>query len=65
MLNRLTDVFASFRRHRVKYLVIVGIAVVLHGVPRATFDLDILIEASRKNAQNLLVSFSRMAGAGL
>ncbi len=54
MLNRLTDVFASFRRHQVKYLVIGGIAVVLHGVPRATFDLDILIEASRKNAQNLL-----------
>ncbi|MBA2691799.1 MAG: hypothetical protein H0U65_04795 [Rubrobacter sp.] len=27
---------------------------VLHGVPRATFDLDILIEASRENAQNLL-----------
>ncbi len=54
MLNRLTDVFASFRRHRVEYLVIGGIAVVLHGVPRATFDLDILIEASRENAQNLL-----------
>ncbi|MGH3086130.1 MAG: hypothetical protein ACRDSJ_02280 [Rubrobacteraceae bacterium] len=40
MLNRLTDVFASFRRHRVKYVVIGGIAVVLHGVPRATFDLQ-------------------------
>jgi hypothetical protein len=26
----------------------------LHGVPRATFDLDILIEASEENAQSLL-----------
>jgi hypothetical protein len=26
----------------------------LYGVPRATFDLDILIEASVENAQNLL-----------
>ena len=54
MLNRLLDVFASFQKHRVRYLVIGGIAAVLHGVPRATFDLDILIEASPDNAQRLL-----------
>jgi tRNA nucleotidyltransferase/poly(A) polymerase len=34
--------------------VIGGIAAVLHGVPRATFDLDILIEATPDNAQRLL-----------
>jgi tRNA nucleotidyltransferase/poly(A) polymerase len=54
MLNRLLGVFASFQKHRVRYLVIGGIAAVLHGVPRATFDLDILIEASPDNAQRLL-----------
>lgn len=54
MLNRLGDVFASFHKHRVKYLVIGGIAAVLHGVPRATFDLNILIEATEENAQRLL-----------
>jgi uncharacterized nucleotidyltransferase DUF6036 len=31
-----------------------GIAAVLHGVPRATFDLDILIEATEDNSQRLL-----------
>ncbi|MBN2266711.1 MAG: hypothetical protein JW725_00020 [Candidatus Babeliaceae bacterium] len=46
--------FASFHKHDVKYLVIGGIAAVLHGVPRATFDLDILIEATEENAQHLL-----------
>ncbi|NJN96856.1 MAG: hypothetical protein HC875_23520 [Anaerolineales bacterium] len=35
-------------------MVIGGIAAVLHGVPRATFDLDILIEATPDNAQRLL-----------
>ena len=54
MLNRLLDVFASFQRRKVKYLIIGGIAAVLHGVPRATFDLDILIEASPDNARRLL-----------
>ena len=31
-----------------------GIATVLHGVPRATFDLDIFIEATSDNANCLL-----------
>jgi hypothetical protein len=54
MLNQLRDVFASFQKHEVRYVVIGGIAAVLHGVPRATFDLDILIEATPGNAQRLL-----------
>jgi hypothetical protein len=54
MINRLVDVFASFQKHKVRYVIIGGIAAVLHGVPRATFDLDILIEASSENAQHLL-----------
>ena len=56
MLNRLQGVFASLHRHNVKYVVIGGIAAVLHGVPRATFDLDILIEATSENAQHLLTA---------
>jgi hypothetical protein len=63
MLNRLKDVFASFQRHEVKYVVIGGIASVLHGVPRATFDLDILILAERDNAQRLLAALLE-AGLG-
>ena len=54
MLNRLQDVFASLNRHNVRYVVIGGIAAVLHGVPRATFDLDILIDPTRENAQSLI-----------
>jgi len=54
MLNRLKDVFKSFQQHEVKYLVIGGIAVVLYGIPRATFDLDILIESTPENARRLL-----------
>ena len=57
MLNRLQDVFKSFQQYDVKYVVIGGIASILHGVPRATFDLDILIEATPENAQCLLDAF--------
>jgi len=58
VLNRLTDVFASLRSHDVKYLIIGGVAAALHGVPKGTFDLDILIEANPQNAQRLLDALS-------
>lgn len=57
MLNRLQDVFRCLKKHKVKYLVIGGIAAILYVVPRATFDLDLLIEATPKNAQNMLNAF--------
>jgi hypothetical protein len=63
MLDKLQTVFASFQRNDVKYLVIGGIAAVLYGVPRATFDLDILIEPTKENAQKLLDALSE-AGIG-
>ena len=63
MLNQLQGVFASFQKHDVKYLVMGGIASVLYGVPRATFDLDILIEASVANVNNLLSALDK-AGLG-
>jgi hypothetical protein len=63
MLNRLKGVFSSFEKHDVRYLVIGGIAAVLHGVPRATFDLDVLIEATHENATRLLAALGE-AGLG-
>ena len=54
MIDQLQSVFASFQKNDVRYLVIGGIAAVLYGVPRATFDLDILIDPTRENAQKLL-----------
>jgi hypothetical protein len=63
MLNRLQDVFRLFQQHEVKYVVIGGIASVLHGVPRATFDLDILIEATAENVRRLLTAMEN-AGFG-
>ena len=57
MLNLLKDVFSSLQQHKVRYVVIGDIAAVLHGVPRATFDLDILIDTDPANARKLLDAF--------
>jgi hypothetical protein len=62
MLDRLADVFRSFQEREVRYVVIGSIAAVLHGVPRATFDLDILIDPTPGNAQRML---SALVQAGM
>lgn len=56
MLDRLRGVFKCFHSHQVKYVVIGGVAAILHGIPRATFDLDILIEATLENAERVLAA---------
>jgi predicted nucleotidyltransferase len=42
--------------HDVRYVVIGGVAAIVHGVPRTTFDVDLLIEASEENATSLLAA---------
>ena len=57
MLNRLRDVFASFQKHQVKYVVIGVIAAMLHGVPRATFNLDYLLQPRKITRNGYLTCF--------
>ncbi|MFO7811183.1 MAG: nucleotidyltransferase [Candidatus Delongbacteria bacterium] len=63
MINQLQGVFRCLEKHEVKYVVIGGIASILYGVPRTTFDLDILIEATSGNAEKLLKALEE-AGLG-
>ncbi len=50
----LPELFASLNARDVRYVLIGGLAAVLHGVPRSTLDVDILIESSHDNATRLL-----------
>ncbi len=63
MLDTLRPLFASLSSHGVEYLVIGGVAVIAHGVPRLTLDVDILIRPTYDNAVNLLRAFEE-AGLG-
>lgn len=48
------DVFGVLSKYKVKYVVVGGTAVNLHGVPRFTADLDLIIDLSRENILNLV-----------
>ncbi|HEV8382587.1 MAG TPA: hypothetical protein VGQ29_13455 [Gemmatimonadales bacterium] len=61
--SRITTVCAALNRGNAKYLVIGGIACILHGYARATDDIDILIERTESNAARVLRALSH-AGYG-
>jgi Nucleotidyl transferase of unknown function (DUF2204) len=45
------DLLSEFNRHNVEYVIVGGVAVSAHGIPRYTKDLDLLIRASKKNSE--------------
>ena len=45
------EVFEELNKRGVRYLVVGGVAVSLHGVPRMTYDLDLMIGLESKNVQ--------------
>lgn len=47
-------VFAALQSAGVRYLVVGGVAVVLHGYPRFTADLDLVVALDRENALGLV-----------
>jgi uncharacterized protein YbjT (DUF2867 family) len=52
-LEDLLSLCASLQREKVRYVLIGGFAVVLHGWVRATKDIDLLVESSVANVQAL------------
>lgn len=50
------DLFAALDRHHVQYLLIGGLAVTLHGVERATMDVDITVALKLDNMEALIAA---------
>ncbi|MEX0772596.1 MAG: nucleotidyltransferase [Balneolales bacterium] len=51
--------------HKVEYLLVGGYAVIIHGYPRYTGDIDIWIKPTRTNAQKLLRALADFGFADL
>jgi hypothetical protein len=61
----LREFVALLNKHEARYLVIGGWAVAYHGVPRATGDIDFLVEATPENAARLLRVLDEFGFGGL
>jgi len=54
------ELFAALARHKVDYLLIGGLAVSLHGVERATMDVDISVAMNPANLASLIALASEL-----
>ncbi len=50
-MSEFENLIAALNRARVRYLIIGGIASVLHGVPRTTTDIDIALDPQKENVR--------------
>lgn len=50
---------------RVRYLIVGAYAVAFHGHPRATKDIDVLIERSKSNAPRVIRALTRFYGVAI
>lgn len=46
------DLFRSLEQHRVRYLLVGGLAVNLYGVPRMTMDVDVILALDSSNLED-------------
>lgn len=61
LLDNHLKVLILLNEHRVKYLLIGGYAVIVHGYSRTTGDMDLWIEPSKENQLNLCKVFKALA----
>ena len=58
--NRLLTVCKLLNKQRAKYLVVGGLACNLHGLIRATKDIDVLIPKDEKNTEKILAALGEL-----
>lgn len=50
----------TLTRHGVEFVIVGGVAAVLHGAPVTTFDLDALFRVNERNVQRLLTALQEL-----
>ena len=54
------DLFGALARHRVRYVVVGGLALNLHGVERATMDVDLAVALDTTNVEAAIDAFEEL-----
>lgn len=54
------EILELLNKHQVEYVVVGGVAAVIHGAPITTFDLDALVRITEENAERLAAVFSAL-----
>ena len=47
------EIFKKFNERKIQYIVVGGMAVNFHGIPRATYDIDLLVYLEDSNLKEI------------
>lgn len=53
------EIFKKFNEIKLDYIIVGGLAVNLHGVPRMTYDIDIMIKLTKENMKKIINQLKR------
>lgn len=53
-LEQLAEICRKLNKYDVKYVIVGGIAIILHGFERKTMDVDIIIDSSEENITKII-----------
>jgi hypothetical protein len=53
------DIFKAFNKIALDYLLVGGMAVNFHGIPRLTYDIDLMIHLEEKNIKKLITKLKQ------
>ncbi len=59
-MSEFEDVLAALNRARVRFLLVGGLASVLHGVPRTTVDIDLALDPGKENVRRAVRALKRL-----
>lgn len=54
------EILEVLNHHEVEYIVVGGVAAVIHGAPTTTFDLDALVRVNQANAERLTRALAQL-----
>lgn len=60
MIGQIEEILEALNQARVRYLVVGGVAVVLHGYLRTTADLDLVVNLDRENVLRAMEALGRL-----
>ena len=60
MSGRVEWILTALEEANVRYLVVGGVAVVIHGYLRTTIDLDLVLHLDRENLERALKAFETL-----
>jgi len=63
--NDFKELFELFNRHNVEYVIVGDYALAVHGAPRFTGDIDVLINATGSNARQALAALDEFGFGSL